>query len=177
MKILNKIKIALFVLLSLSVMFFAFGCEKQLDPETIYDTPSVDLDDYEYQPTFNTYGEVVLDGKLDDSVWQNQSKLTEKVMAGGIEHDIEISTYFAEEGLVAYYKLIGSPVYFNPYRDSGNNSGLELYFANDTITHIEQGSWEVSLDSGLVYNSKKYFRTASIGYGYQNFYAYIDRAI
>lgn len=177
MRFLNKIKVALFILLSLSVIFFAVGCEKQADPETIYNTPKVDLDDYEYQPTYNVYGEVTLDGKLDDDVWKNQNKLQESFLVGGIEHNIEISTYFAQEGLVVYYKLTGSPVYFNQYRDSGNNSGLELYFANDTLDNIEQGAWEVSLDAGGQYTSKKYFKTAALEYAYHQYYAFIDRAI
>ena len=72
MRFLDKIKFTLLILLSLFTIFFAVGCKKPAEQETIYQTPTVEFEDYTYQPTFNTYNEVTLDGKLDDSIWQRK---------------------------------------------------------------------------------------------------------
>ena len=177
MRFLDKIKFTLLILLSLSTIFFAVGCKKPAEQETIYQTPTVEFEDYTYQPTFNTYNEVTLDGKLDDSIWQSQNKLSKKITIDGKVHDVEISTYFAEDGLVAYYKVSGSPVYFEQYRMPDHNSGLIIYLTDGENSKLEQGAWEICLDVGNVHGTKKYIKTASIDYKYNTFYAYMDKVV
>lgn len=177
MRFLDKIKITLITLLALSTVFFVVGCQKPTEPETIYNTPKVEIDNYDYNKNYNVYGEVVLDGKIDDDVWQNQSKLSKTVVIDKVEHKIEVSTYFADKGLVAYFKVMGAPAYFDQYLMPDNNTGLILNIADGKNTNLQQGTWEIAVDVGGVYRTKKYIKPASLYYGYHLYYAYMDRAV
>ena len=177
MKALSKIKILLITLLAVSSLFFTVGCVKQNPPETIYDTPSVTIDDYVYTPKYNNYSGITLDGNIDEDIWQNQNKFIGSLEVGGVMHDFETSSYYAEEGFVVYFKVTGAAVYFNPYRVANQTSGLELYFAKGSMTDIKEGSFEVPIDVGGAQDSKKYLSPGTLGYGYHNFYIFVDRAV
>ena len=139
MKKSSRIKLLLLCLI-ISIVSFAFACTGGDSGNSGGNTPSTDvtLDGYEYDErdiAYNTYGEVTVDGKLDDAVWENQIKLNRELVVGGANYAVEMSAYFAEDGVIMYIDVeTNGGVYINKLRSDHYNSGMEVYITSGDKT-------------------------------------------
>jgi hypothetical protein len=110
------------------------------------------------------YGDISLDGDLSD--WDNIDKLSISLPIGGVNHDIETASYYAEEGLVLYYKVMGAPVYYNPGRGASHNTGVELFIAPDNTSELLGGAFEMELSPTGNVTVKKFIIEYNAGVKY-----------
>ena len=176
MKVLKYLKVLLLIIVISTGALFAISCQTP-EPEVIYETPSVTLDDY-VPPTkeYNTYDGITIDGLVDDA-WEDKQKLCLTENVGGVPHEIEISSHFAQEGLVMYFKVLGAPVFYNPVNHPNQNSGVEVYIAPSDAASIKDVGWQVGIDStGSYLSTRSLKKGGTLGYQYLLFNTYIDIA-
>lgn len=174
MKGFKLIKILLLLTVMVCGAMFAVSCSKE--PNVIYVTPPVQLDDYvEPQVTFNKYGDITVDGIATEEEWGDSQKLYMTELVGGIEHKIEASSYFSDQGLVMYFMVTGAPVYYNEIKHPNQNSGIELFVAPSDAVSIKDVGWQIGLDAAGNYLATKNLKKGgSLAYAYLLFNTYID---
>ena len=133
-----KRKLAIAILLCLSVIFLITGCKKT---EPVLPTGELTWgDDYSFTniPAVKVDNEVTLDANLDEEFWQNTNALTytstgEKLAAsysreGFEDGTITIKTYFSEVGLYVGV-VVDDPTLYNTGKVSAKwrESNIELY--------------------------------------------------
>ena len=175
MKGFKLIKILLLLVTVVCSAVFALSCT-QKEPNVIYVTPPVEIDDYvEPQVSYNKYGNITIDGNPTEEEWSNQQKLSLVEYVGGIEHTIEASAYFAEEGLVVYCTITGAPVFYNQCQHPNQNSGIELYVAPHDAVSVKDCGWQIGLDAAGNYLATKYLKKGgSLDYQYLLFNTFVD---
>jgi hypothetical protein len=175
MKGFKLIKILLLLVTVVCSAVFALSCT-QKEPNVIYVTPSVEIDDYvEPQVSYNKYGNITIDGNPTEEEWGNQQKLNLIEYIGGIQHTIEASAYFAEEGLVVYFTITGAPVFYNQCQHPNQNSGIELYVAPHDAVSVKDCGWQIGLDAAGNYLATKYLKKGgSLDYQYLLFNTFVD---
>lgn len=163
MKSLNKIKILLISLFLFVAAISFIGCK---EPDPIYFTPEVTLDDYTpYEEKPPVFGEITLDGVMDEAVWADQEVGEITLKVGGVDYYVSLTSYYTEHGIVIGANVEGSPVYYNPSRYTNHNSGLEFYVAPGGTEHINKKAWQISTDVGNNVDPYLFFNTAYITFG------------
>ena len=162
MKKSSRIRLLLLCLI-VSIVSFAFACSGgDNGGDNGGSNPPVDvtLDEYIYDERdieYNTYGEVTVDGKLDEAVWENQIKLNRELVVGGANYAVEMSAYFADDGVIMYIDVVtDGGVYINKLRSDHYNSGMEVYITSGDKTTPLMNTWEIPLMANGRYNSRLY---------------------
>ena len=183
-----KLKLLVLCLLMVVTSFTVIACKTNNGGgvggnQTIKADPIV-LDEYvndSQDETYITYDDkITVDGNVTSAEWASQEKFYKVLSIGGIEHEIEASAYFAEEGLIMYWSVLGAPAYYNSGRNSYDNSGVELYLAPGDAARGEGNAWEIDFQTGGVYASKRnigYHKNSNdpkVSYGYSSCAAYMD---
>ena len=167
MKAINKIKILLAVIFVFATAISFVGCKA---PDPIYETPKVTIDDYvPPEPIqYNVYDGIVIDGVLDDAMYEEQIPLNVMVEVAGVTVDVSITSYFAEEGVIFGMMAEGLPVYCNPARYPNQNTGFEVYIDDAISGTIYDGAWQLSMDASGKYSNAYHFSE------YVSFASYLD---
>ncbi|MBO5286286.1 MAG: hypothetical protein J6B16_05250 [Clostridia bacterium] len=178
MKFTSKIKVLVLCLL-LALSSFAFvGCKTIVDDPTVVPGPSLGVNEYEDEsqaPKYNKYGNITVDGIVNDDEWAGQKKFTISPEIGGIRHEIEASSIFTDAGVVIYWKVLGAACYYNAGQSLHDNSGVEMYIASGDATVALNNSYEIPLSAQGLYGSSKYLKTGGgTSEGYKNYSIELD---
>ncbi len=85
---------------------------------------------------------IVIDGVLDEAVYQNNNWLYLHNDDGGNNVDIAMTSYYGEKGMYFVYDVTETvPIYVNLQRASYMNSCIEMYFAPSTVTSLKENSY------------------------------------
>ena len=173
-------RIRLLVLcLILSIVSFAFACDMMGGGGSTGGSSNIQVEDYVDNGrvlNYNTYGEVKVDGIIDDEIWANQNKVVRELEVGGANYVVEMSAYLADNGAVMYMDVqTNGGVYVNTLRDSHNNSGLEVYIASGDKTAPQMNTWEIPMHATGFYGSGLY--TWLNNYGTANCYVDVKTQI
>lgn len=114
---------------------------EEVPPETVY--RYVNPDETKAQADAG----IIIDGVLDEAVYQNNQWLYLQNDDGGNHVDIAMTSYYGQKGMYFVYDVTESvPIYVNLERPSYLNSCIEMYFAPSTVTGTGQNSmFEVDL--------------------------------
>ena len=85
---------------------------------------------------------IVIDGVLDEAVYQNTNWLYLHNDDGGNNVSIAMTSYYGEKGMYFLYDVTETvPIYVNLQRASYMNSCVEMYFAPSTVTSLKENSY------------------------------------
>lgn len=85
---------------------------------------------------------IVIDGVLDEAVYQNNRWLYLHNDDGGNNVSIAMTSYYGEKGMYFVYDVTESvPIYVNLQRASYMNSCIEMYFAPSSVTSLKENSY------------------------------------
>ena len=183
MKKSSRIKLLLLCLI-ISIVSFAFACDSlggdSTGGSTGGDTSAdIVIDDYVDNGrnlTYYTYGEVKVDGIIDDEVWATQRKVHRELEVGGSNYAVDMSAYMANNGVVMYIQVeTDGGVYVNPLRGVHDNSGVEVYISSGDKTAPQMNSWEIPLQATGNYSTGLY--TWSNSYSTGNCYVDVKTQI
>lgn len=112
--------------------------------KTINEVPAAD--EYGYTNPIESKAEtdegIVIDGVLDEAVYQNSNWLYLHNDDGGNNVDIAMTSYYGEKGMYFVYDVTETvPIYVNLQRASYMNSCIEMYFAPSTVTSLKENSY------------------------------------
>lgn len=112
--------------------------------KTINEVPAAD--EYGYTNPDESKAEtdegIVIDGVLDEAVYQNSNWLYLHNDDGGNNVDIAMTSYYGEKGMYFVYDVTETvPIYVNLQRASYMNSCIEMYFAPSTVTSLKENSY------------------------------------
>ncbi|MBO5713963.1 MAG: hypothetical protein J6R83_00870, partial [Clostridia bacterium] len=160
MKFINKIKILLLCLTVLATSIAFVGCKKDNGgdtPQTPLTPPTFeDYYDDSRVKDYQTFGSVTVDGNLSTEEWGSQTFYCETINIGGVPHDVEFSSIFAEEGLIMGVSILGAPAFYNAGRGIRQNSGIEFYLAPGFATTTNGYAGEMQfLANGITGSSKR----------------------
>lgn len=85
---------------------------------------------------------IVIDGVLDENVYQSSNWLYLHNDDGGNNVSIAMTSYYGEKGMYFVYDVTETvPIYVNLQRASYMNSCIEMYFAPSTVTSLKENSY------------------------------------
>ena len=85
---------------------------------------------------------IVIDGVLEEAVYQNNNWLYLHNDDGGNNVSIAMTSYYGEKGMYFVYDVTETvPIYVNLQRASYMNSCIEMYFAPSTVTSLKENSY------------------------------------
>ena len=149
-----------------------------VEPPVINETVYQDLDVPKYSdptPEYNTYGGITIDGIVGDE-WKGQQTLATEAYVKGVLHKVEMSTSFADEGIVLYAKVTGAPAYYNPLRFTVNTS-IVLNIETDAEPIDNEGPMKIILYPGELYLAFRYDkRGEKAAFSYNRYHVELDRA-
>ena len=144
---LSKIKYLILCLI-VAVVSFAFACDF-MGGNGGGSSTEVTLEQYVNNgkiKNYKTYGDVKVDGLLDDEVWQKQLTLNRELVVGGSNYAVEISGYLAETGVVMYIDVVtDGGVYINKLRTDHYNTSMEVYLTSGDKSVPEMNTWELPM--------------------------------
>jgi hypothetical protein len=140
------------------------------------DTVKLDSYSFDNSKPVSVYGDVTLDGNITEEEWGNQNKFSVTTSIGGINHEIEASVKFTDDGLLMYWSVLGSPVYYNPFRGKPSNSGVEIFLTDGNATSALNNAWQIELLPNGVYGSHKYLKPGLSAKGYKLCNTWLDVA-
>ena len=122
--------------------------------------------DYTFPPYVDTYEKsksytsqdpnIVLDGVLNDAVWNDQRWLDVKHVTDSAI-GVKMTSYFGADGLYMAFDVDDYGVFFDEKRDAAYNSGIQLYISSmDGAKNITGCGYEISLAAGGQVKVKKY---------------------
>ena len=149
-----------------------------VEPPVINETVYKDLAVQDYSdpaPEYNTYGGITVDGIVGDE-WKDQQTMVNEAYVKGILHRVEMSTSFADEGIVLYAKVTGAPAYYNPLRFTVNTS-IGFYIETDAEPTDNEGPMKIILYPGELYLAFRYDkRGEKSSFSYNRYHVELDRA-
>ena len=154
----------LLLILVLTVVLLA-GCSGQttiteLPPEDNYTFDNSDVS--KAQPDAG----IVIDGVLDEAVYQENNWLYLHNEDGGNKVNIAMTSHYGEKGMYFVFDVTESvPIYVNPDRASYMNSCIELYLAPSYVSSVQANS---ILEIDLLPTGDMHFKKSNGAYGYTN---------
>ena len=154
------------LILSVMAMLVLAGCHTK--EGTITEVPADDTYSFVNPEVLKAEPDVgmVIDGVLDEEVYQNNNWLYLHNEDGGNNVDIAMTSYFGEQGMYFVYDVTESvPIYVNPNRSPVLNSCIEMYLAPSYLTGVTQNS---IFEIDLMPTGDMSFRKSNGSYGYIN---------
>ncbi len=157
----NRFKLLIISLL-IAIVSFAFACTTPEGGQT----GDVVLDNYvnnSWEKVPQRYGDILLDGVLDDTAWEKQNKLIgENLVIGAGTYNVESSAYFADNGVVMYFKVqMDTGVYVNTTRGESYNTGVEIYINAGGTSSLLNNAWEIPINANMEYFPRLYFQAGA----------------
>ena len=158
----------LLILLALAMLVLA-GCGKTTEVPTEDTYSFTNPEALKAEPDAG----MVIDGVLDEEVYQNNNWLYLNNDEGGNNVNIAMTSYFGEKGMYFVYDVTETvPIYVNPNRSAVLNSCIEMYLAPNYLTSDRDNSL---LEIDLMPTGDMSFKKSNGAYGFNNVVASNDK--